>query len=106
MVDVAVNSKFIAASEVVETPLRRAARRLCRRKSAVFGLVVVGFFVALAIFAPLLTPYDPIAQSWTLVRNPPSASHWFGTDDLGRDILVRVIFGARASLMAGVISVG
>jgi peptide/nickel transport system permease protein len=41
-----------------------------------------------------------------LVRNPPSASHWFGTDDLGRDILVRVIFGARASLMAGIISVG
>ena len=54
----------------------------------------------------MLSPYDPIAQSWTLVRQPPSASHWFGTDDLGRDTLVRVIYGARASLLAGVISVG
>ena len=51
-------------------------------------------------------PYDPIATSWTLVRKPPSAQHWFGTDDLGRDILGRVIYGARASLMAGAISVG
>jgi peptide/nickel transport system permease protein len=60
----------------------------------------------LAVLAPLLSPYDPVAQSWTLVRHPPSAAHWFGTDDLGRDILVRVIYGTRASLLAGVISVG
>lgn len=106
MVDIVLNAKLVAANEVAETPVRRALRRLFRRKSAVFGLLVVAFFFGLAVFAPLLTPYDPIAQSWTLVRNPPSLSHWFGTDDLGRDILVRVIFGTRASLMAGVISVG
>ena len=58
------------------------------------------------MFAPWIVPYDPIATSWTLVRKPPSALHWFGTDDLGRDILGRVIYGARASLMAGAISVG
>ena len=81
-------------------------RRLLRRKGAIFGLVIIVLFLALAIFAPLLTPYDPIAQSWTSVRKPPSLAHWFGTDDVGRDILVRIIFGARASLMAGVISVG
>jgi peptide/nickel transport system permease protein len=51
-------------------------------------------------------PYDPIATSWSLVRKAPSAQHWFGTDDLGRDIFARVIYGARASLMAGAISVG
>lgn len=106
MVEIVLNAKLVAANEVAETPVRRALRRLFRRKSAVFGLLVVAFFFGLAVFAPLLTPYDPIAQSWTLVRNPPSLSHWFGTDDLGRDILVRVIFGTRASLMAGVISVG
>src|SRR5215510_14125972 len=106
MVDVAVNAKLTSASESVETPLQRAMRRLFRRKSAVFGLTIVVFFIALAVFAPLLSPCDPVAQSWTLVRQPPSASHWFGTDDLGRDILVRVIYGARASLLAGVISVG
>jgi len=107
MADTAFNSTLLkAAAETVETPLRRAMRRLFRRKGAIFGLVIIALFLALAIFAPLLTPYDPIAQSWTSVRKPPSLAHWFGTDDVGRDILVRVIFGARASLMAGVISVG
>src|SRR6267378_3636612 len=75
-------------------------------QGAVVGLVVIATFILLAVFAPLIVPYDPIATSWTLVRKPPSALHWFGTDDLGRDILGRVIYGARASLMAGAISVG
>jgi peptide/nickel transport system permease protein len=107
MADTAFNATLLKAEgETVETPFRRALRRLFRRKGAIFGLAILVLFLALAIFAPLLTPYDPIAQSWTSVRKPPSISHWFGTDDVGRDILVRVIFGARASLMAGVISVG
>jgi peptide/nickel transport system permease protein len=72
----------------------------------VVGLVVIATFIVLAVLAPLIVPYDPIATSWTLVRKPPSAPHWFGTDDLGRDILSRVIYGARASLEAGAISVG
>src|SRR5262249_6341969 len=90
----------------LESPARRALRRLFARKGAVFGLVVISIFMLLALFAPLLAPYDPIATSWTLVRTPPSPLHWFGTDDLGRDVLARVIYGARASLMAGLISVG
>jgi len=107
MTDAAFNATLIKTKkEIVETPLRRMIRRVLRRKGAIFGLVVIALFLVLAIFAPLLTPYDPIAQSWTSVRKPPSLAHWFGTDDVGRDILVRVIFGARASLMAGVISIG
>jgi peptide/nickel transport system permease protein len=105
MADTAFTAGLIKTTETVETQFRRALRRLLRRKGAVFGLIIILLFVAVAIFAPLLTPYDPIAQSWTAVRQPPSAMHWFGTDDLGRDTLVRVFFGARASLMAGVISV-
>ncbi len=89
-----------------QSPARRALRRLFRRKGAVVGLVVIAAMIVLALLAPLLAPYDPIATSWTLVRKPPSALHWFGTDDLGRDILSRVIYGTRASLMAGAISVG
>lgn len=77
-----------------------------RRKGAVLGLAVIVLFIVLAVFAPLLVPYDPIATSWSLVRKPPSLQHWFGTDELGRDVLARVVFGARASLLAGVISVG
>jgi peptide/nickel transport system permease protein len=88
-----------------ETPSARAWRRLLRRKSAVFGLVVIVLFVLIAIFAPLLTPYDPAQQSWTSIRKPPSLQHLFGTDESGRDLFSRVIFGARASLLAGVVSI-
>jgi peptide/nickel transport system permease protein len=94
------------ADEVIETPTRRALRRLFKRRGAVFGLVVIAAFVIIAVLAPFLSPYDPTAQSWSAVRKAPSAAHWFGTDELGRDIVARVIYGARASLLAGVISVG
>jgi peptide/nickel transport system permease protein len=92
--------------ELIETPARRALRRLVHRKGAMFGLAVIVLFALLAAFAALISPYDPAAQSWTLVRKAPSVAHWFGTDDVGRDVLVRVIYGARASLLAGVVSVG
>jgi peptide/nickel transport system permease protein len=94
------------SQDELESPARRALRRLFKRKGAVAGLVVLTAFILLALLAPLVVPYDPIATSWTLVRKPPTAAHWFGTDDLGRDVLTRVIFGARASLLAGAISVG
>ncbi|HET6801369.1 MAG TPA: ABC transporter permease [Casimicrobiaceae bacterium] len=80
-------------------------RRLAKRPSAAIGLVVIVAFVAVAVFAPWLAPYDPIATSFSTVRKAPSAAHWFGTDEIGRDVLSRVIFGARASLLAGVVSV-
>jgi len=96
----------LAADAAVESPARRAVRRLLRRRGAIFGLAVIVIFVLLAVLAPWVTPYDPIAQSWMTVRKAPSAAHWFGTDEVGRDVLTRVVFGARASLMAGVISIG
>jgi peptide/nickel transport system permease protein len=86
-------------------PWRRARRRLCRRPGAVFGLAVVVLFVVLAAFAPWLAPFDPIETSWSAIRQAPSAAHWFGTDDIGRDVLSRVVWGTRASLLAGVVSV-
>src|SRR5499425_2365911 len=69
------------------------------------GLALVLFFVAMALFAPWISPYDPLATSWSAVRKAPSAAHWFGTDEIGRDVLSRVIWGTRASLLAGVVSV-
>jgi peptide/nickel transport system permease protein len=95
----------VTEDDSAETPTARAMRRLLRRKGAVFGLFVIALLVALAVLAPLLSPYDPNAQTWTAVRQAPSALHWFGTDEVGRDVLARVIYGARASLMAGIISV-
>src|ERR1700724_542696 len=105
MTDAALGAIPIAAADELESPARRALRRLFKRKGAVVGLVVLAIFLLLAIFAPLIAPFDPIATSWTLVRKPPSALHWFGTDELGRDVLARVIYGTRASLLAGAISV-
>ncbi|WP_316231380.1 ABC transporter permease [Bradyrhizobium sp. SZCCHNR1051] len=85
--------------------MQRTLRRLVKRKGAMVGLGLIAVFILLAVLAPLVAPADPIKTSWTLVRKAPSAAHWFGTDDLGRDVLARVIYGARASLLAGAISV-
>jgi peptide/nickel transport system permease protein len=88
-----------------ESPGARAWRRLIKRKSALFGLVVIVLFILIAVLAPLIAPYDPTQQAWTSIRKPPSLQHWFGTDESGRDLFSRVIFGARASLLAGVVSI-
>jgi peptide/nickel transport system permease protein len=93
------------AREALETPGRRAWRRLKRRKGAMVGLAVILIVIAAAVLAPWIAPYDPIQQSWSAVRKAPSAAHWFGTDEVGRDLLSRILFGARASLLAGVMSV-
>jgi peptide/nickel transport system permease protein len=88
-----------------ESPARRAWRRLLRHRVAMVGLVVVLLFFVIALLAPLIAPYDPTRTNWAAIRRPPSAMFWFGTDENGRDILSRVIWGARASLFAGVVSV-
>ncbi len=93
------------AEDLPEGRAHRLWRRLKKRKSAMVGLFVVTFVILIAVLAPLIAPYEPAAQTWTAVRQAPSAAHWFGTDELGRDLLSRIIFGARASLSAGLISV-
>ncbi|MCY7370318.1 MAG: ABC transporter permease [Polaromonas sp.] len=87
------------------TPGQRALRRLLRRRGAMLGLAIVLFFVLLAALAPSIAPQDPLQTSWSAVRKAPSAQYLFGTDEIGRDVLSRVIWGARASLMAGLVSV-
>jgi peptide/nickel transport system permease protein len=79
--------------------------RLLHEPSALIGAAIVLFFVALAALAPWIAPYDPNASDWIAIRSAPNVAHWFGTDDLGRDVLSRVIFGTRPSLAAGVVSV-
>ena len=86
-------------------PWHRAGRRLRARRSAMVGAAVVVFFVLLAVFAGFIAPQDPIATSWSDIRKAPSAAHWFGTDEIGRDVFSRVIWGTQASLLAGLVSV-
>ncbi|UJF17897.1 ABC transporter permease [Vibrio sp. SS-MA-C1-2] len=71
-----------------------------------FGLIVILSFALLAIFAPQVAPYSPNKADWLAIRQAPSLHHLMGTDELGRDILSRILYGARASLMAGFFSVG
>jgi peptide/nickel transport system permease protein len=70
------------------------------------GLVVVALLALFAILAPLIVPSDPIAQDLDARLLPPSLQHWLGTDDLGRDLLSRIIYGGRVSLTVGLVSVG
>ncbi len=95
----------IAIPAAPQSPARLALRRFLRHRLAVAGLVVVVLFVLAAIFAPLIASADPNATSWTAIRRPPSGTHLFGTDENGRDVFSRVLWGARASLAAGFLSV-
>ncbi len=97
----------LAGAAAAAAPRRRykAARQLARRPAALAALVVVLGFIVAAVAAPRLAPYDPNAIDYRSLRKPPSAAHWLGTDEVGRDVLSRVLWGARASLLAGVIPV-
>ncbi len=78
---------------------------LVSNRRAVFGLVLVGLAVFGAILAPFLTPYTPDTPDFAALLTPPSAAHPLGTDDLGRDLLTRILYGARVSLSVGLFSV-
>lgn len=95
----------LPAALAPETRVRRTLRRLRRQPATLVAASVVLAFVLVAVLAPLLAPYDPLASNFLAVRKPPSAAHWLGTDEVGRDVLSRIIFGTRASVLAGLIPV-
>jgi peptide/nickel transport system permease protein len=84
---------------------RRTWRRALRRPPAVAGAAIVVLFAVLAIGAPLFATGDPIRTDWSQIRKAPTLAHPFGTDDLGRDVYSRVVWGARTSMQAGVLSI-
>ncbi len=94
-----------AATTASAAPRSRVWGKLLRNRSALVGGFVVLLFALIAILGPWILPWDPVKTSWTAVRKAPSLANWFGTDELGRDVLARVVYGAQASLMAGVVSV-
>jgi ABC-type dipeptide/oligopeptide/nickel transport system permease subunit len=98
-----------ATTQVVSPRQRRWAtlwRRFRRNKLAVVGLVIVVIMVLTAVFAPLIAPSDPQAQDYALTLRPPGEGGLMGTDSLGSDVFSRVVYGARISLQASLISVG
>ncbi len=100
-----MRSNAVAATARRSWGRSRALQRFQRRPLALLAAAVIVLFVLVAIFAPYLAPYDPAQADFLSVRQAPNETYWLGTDAVGRDILSRVIFGARSSLVAGVISV-
>jgi peptide/nickel transport system permease protein len=86
--------------------LSMAYRRLLRSPGALVGAALVLMFLLIAVAAPVFAPHDYQAADFSKVRQPPSTEHWLGTDELGRDLYSRLLYGARLSLLIGIISVG
>src|SRR5436853_1321048 len=94
-----------AASEPVRTRRWKVLRRAARARLAPFGAAVMVLAVLVALAAPLVAPYDPLAQDLGNTLASPGRDHLLGTDNVGRDVLSRVVWGTRVSLMAGLVSV-
>ncbi|RYG73739.1 ABC transporter permease [Lentibacillus lipolyticus] len=96
----------LESEEMEETsPWKDTIKQLRKNRFAVVGVVIILFFILLGLFAPLLTPYSYEEQALVDRLQPPSAEHWFGTDDVGRDIFTRIAYGARLSLQVGFFAV-
>jgi peptide/nickel transport system permease protein len=93
-------------TETLAPDLDRLAiyRAFFGRPATVFAAIVIAIFLVVAISAPWIAPYDPLAQSYIKINQGPSASHWLGTDQFGRDVLSRMIYGSRNSLVFGLLS--
>lgn len=89
-----------------ESEYRLVWKHLRKNRTAVLGMIIIACFILVAVFAPLLATHDPIATDLGNVLQSPSSNHYFGTDELGRDLFSRMLFGARISLNIGLISVG
>jgi len=96
----------VAGRNPARGELRQFWRTFARNQLAVAGGVVVAALVLLAVLAPVLAPWDPNRTDTRRVLDSPSRAHWFGTDQLGRDVLSRVLYGSRVSLAVGFVSVG
>ncbi|WP_241609101.1 ABC transporter permease subunit [Rosenbergiella australiborealis] len=95
----------IAATTTLRSPWRDFWQTFIRNPLALVSGSVVLLLIFIAIFAPWIAPYDPMSADWASLSSLPSASHWMGTDDLGRDVMSRIIYGARISLYIGIVSV-
>lgn len=91
--------------EIIESPWRNVGRRILKNKTALLGISIVTVLIIIAIFAPYIAPYDPVKINIIHRLSPPSETHLFGTDRLGRDILSRIIYGTRITLQVGIITV-
>lgn len=96
----------LAAAKKAERKQRTWWQMLLKQPLALTGLIIIVFFLLMAIFGPMLAPFTPTEMNPSAARKAPSAANWFGTDEFGRDIFTRLLYGARISFQVGIISVG
>jgi ABC-type dipeptide/oligopeptide/nickel transport system permease subunit len=106
-----MSTESTAATDIQVSPrrvheFRRFMKVFLNRKIVIIGLIIIIIFIITAVFAPLLAPYNPNEQNVLNGRQQPSGEHLLGTDPLGRDVLSRIIYGSRTSLLIGIIVVG
>jgi peptide/nickel transport system permease protein len=89
----------VAAERTGPAPSRELLRDITRSKTFIVGAIIVGFWIVCAIFGYTIAPHDPAAENLNAINQAPSSAHWFGTDQLGRDMLSRVITGVRDILI-------
>jgi peptide/nickel transport system permease protein len=106
MTQAATDTPLSADPVLTAKPENRVWKKFRKHKSAMVGGFLVLFFILIALAAPILPIPEPAATDWGAVRKAPSWDHWMGTDEIGRDVMSRLIWGAQASLLAGVVSVG
>jgi peptide/nickel transport system permease protein len=101
-----VTTAVVRASRAMRRPVRtRALKPWYRNGTLIAGIVIVGLLVLMAVLAPLLSPYDPIKQDLEHALQSPNGAHWLGTDKYGRDVLTRLMYGARIDLRVGFLAV-
>jgi peptide/nickel transport system permease protein len=98
--DAVLEHQLLDATETGVSPRRELWRRFRRNRLAVAGALCILTLILLALFAPLIAPYGPTTKNTLRINEGPSSAHWLGTDDIGQDILSRVLYGARVSLRA------
>lgn len=98
-------SKETAIQEKIKPSTNGVWQQFLQNKGAVVGMVILSIIILLSVFASVIAPYPPALQNWDEALQPPSSAHWFGTDEFGRDIFSRILYGGRISLMVGFVSV-
>ena len=100
-----INTKFANSSKIIKSSLaKRNLHKFFSNRLALTGLSIVMVFLLGAIFAPLLSKYDPSYVDMSIRYLPPSSEHWLGTDSIGRDIMTRILYGGRVSIFVGLVS--
>jgi peptide/nickel transport system permease protein len=101
----AIELRPAAPTEHTRSWLKSALQRFFARRLVVLGVILVVVLIFIGVFGRLFAPYNPVAQDLINVLSPPTSKHWFGTDELGRDTLSRLLWGATTSLQVGIGSV-